>query len=140
MTRAFPRGFVHHLDLTVTNLARSIDFYARVLPLLGFRRIADCTEGPLWSGELFELGLQEARGPNRQRLHDRYSPGLHHLAFGAQTRGDVDRVHRELVALGIEILDDPTEYPEYCDGYYAVFFRDPDGMKLEYVHTPVWPV
>jgi catechol 2,3-dioxygenase-like lactoylglutathione lyase family enzyme len=140
MTQRFPRGFVHHIDITVADLARSTAFYARVLPLLGFERIADCSEGPLWRGELFEFGLHAARGPNKSRSHDRYSPGLHHLAFGAQQRADVDRVHGALKAQGIEILDAPAEYPEYSAGYYAVFFRDPDGMKLEYAFTPEWPV
>jgi glyoxylase I family protein len=140
MPRVFPRGFLHHVDITVSQMARSTAFYARVLPLLGLERIADCDEGPLWRGDLFEFGLQEARGPNRGRLHDRYSPGLHHLAFGAGVREDVDRVHAELKSFGVDILDGPAEYPEYCDGYYAVFFRDPDGMKLEYVFTPEWPV
>jgi len=41
--------------------------------------------------------------------------------------------------MGIAILDAPAEYPEYAPGYYAVFFADPDGLKLEFVHTPVWP-
>ena len=65
-----------------------------------------------------------------------HSPGLHHLAFGAPTREDVDRVHRDLVALGVKILDPPVQYDEYGIGYYAVFFADPDGIKLEYVYTP----
>ncbi|MGH7856992.1 MAG: hypothetical protein ACREQY_06630 [Candidatus Binatia bacterium] len=42
---------------------------------------------------------------------------------------------------GIEILDPPAEYPQYAPaGYYAVFFADPDRVKLEYVYTPEWPV
>jgi glyoxylase I family protein len=32
------------------------------------------------------------------------------------------------------VLDAPREYPEYVPGYYAVFFADPDGIKLELVH------
>jgi hypothetical protein len=33
-----------------------------------------------------------------------------------------------------DVLDAPAEYPEYGRGYYAVFFADPDGLKLEAVH------
>ena len=29
----------------------------------------------------------------------------------------------------------PQEY-SYIPGYYAVFFYDPDGIKLEIVHVP----
>ena len=35
---------------------------------------------------------------------------------------------------GATILDAPAEYPQYGAGYYAVFFADPDGLKLEYCH------
>jgi catechol 2,3-dioxygenase-like lactoylglutathione lyase family enzyme len=134
-----PSGAIHHVDITVCDLGRSTDFYDRVLPRLGFRRIPDCPEGPLWAGAQLEVGLQAAH-PEAARPHDRYSPGLHHLAFTAPTREAVDALHRDLVALGVPILDPPAEYPDYAPGYYAVFFSDPDGIKLEYVHTPRWPV
>ncbi len=41
-----------------------------------------------------------------------------------------------MVREGITVLDPPAEYPEYGPQYYAVFFADPDGMKLEVVHEP----
>ncbi|MCC7413788.1 MAG: VOC family protein [Gammaproteobacteria bacterium] len=131
-------GWLHHIDLTVGDLARSIGFYSRVLPLMGFTRLPDCAEGPLWAGAHVELGLQAARAASGRR-HDRYSPGLHHLGFGAPDREAVERLYHELIALGVEILDPPARYDDYTPGYYAVFFADPDGIKLEYVYTPVWP-
>jgi glyoxylase I family protein len=133
-----PFGAIHHIDLTVSELGEATRFYDRVLALLGFRRIPDCPEGPLWAGAQLELGLQAARSDG-SRPHDRYSPGLHHLAFTAPSREAVDALHRDLLRMGIAILDAPAEYPEYAPGYYAVFFADPDGLKLEFVHTPVWP-
>jgi glyoxylase I family protein len=71
------------------------------------------------------------------RAHDRYSCGLHHLAWVAQSRDDVDRLHELLVVIGATVLDPPADYPQYREGYYALFFADPDGLKLEFVHTPV---
>ena len=68
-----------------------------------------------------------------KRAHDRYSPGLHHVAFYALTRSDVDRLHQVLVDIGAVVLDPPAEYPQYGSGYYALFFADPDGLKLEFV-------
>ena len=131
-------GAIHHIDITVRDLERSTPWYAQVLPLMGFRRMADMFEGPIWAGASVEIGLQAAR-PSSPGDHDRYAPGLHHLALSAPTREAVDRLHRELVELEVPVLDPPAEYPEYCQGYYAVFFADPDGIKLEYVFTPVWP-
>ena len=43
-------GWLHHIDITVTDLARSTAFYDRVLPLLGWQRRVDCAEGPIWGG------------------------------------------------------------------------------------------
>jgi catechol 2,3-dioxygenase-like lactoylglutathione lyase family enzyme len=129
-------GWFHHIDLTVSDLERSREFYERLLPHLGFRRVEDSFGVPVWRGKGCELALITAHADKRDRPHDRYSPGLHHLAFGADSREDVDRVFVALQALGVEILDAPAEYPEYSPGYYAVFFADPDGIKLEVVHTP----
>jgi len=126
-------GRVHHLDLTVENIAAATAFYAGVLPLMGFRRLPDAPEGPIWRGDTVEIGLQAAR---RTRPHDRYTSGLHHLAFESPSARDVDRVYRQLLALGVRILEAPAEYPAYGRGYYAVFFADEDGIKLEYAFTP----
>ena len=134
MTDHEASGWLHHIDLTVADLARATEFYDSILPLLGFRRAPDAADGPIWVGARVELGLQRAR-PASLRPHDRYSPGLHHLAFGAPDRAAVDRVHHELMRRGVEILDPPAAYEHYAPGYYAVFFTGPDGVKLEYVFT-----
>jgi len=132
-------GAIHHIDITVRDPERSLVFYDFALPLMGFRRIADADEGPLWAGAHVEVGLQTARTDART-AHDRRSPGLHHLAFTAPTREAVDRLYEELKAREVSIFDPPAEYPHYAPGYYAVFFADPDDIKLEYVFTPEWPV
>jgi catechol 2,3-dioxygenase-like lactoylglutathione lyase family enzyme len=79
--------------------------------------------------------LSVASAEGRKREHDRYSPGLHHFAWNADSRGEVDRFYGLLLERGVEILDPPAEYG-YEPGYYAVFFSDPDGLKLELVHVP----
>jgi catechol 2,3-dioxygenase-like lactoylglutathione lyase family enzyme len=68
-------------------------------------------------------------------VHRRRPGSLHHLAFRAVSREDVDRLHREIAAIGAFIVAEPREYPEYTPtGYYAFFFKDPDGIKFEIVH------
>ncbi len=133
LARSAP-GALHHLDLTVTDLQRSTAFYDRWLPMMGLRRIADCADGPLWRGQKFELGLQQAR--TAAPAHDRYTPGIHHLAFEAPDHDAVVHLYEALRLGGATILDAPAEYPNYAPGYFAVFFADPDGIKLEYVFTP----
>ncbi len=71
----------------------------------------------------------------RRRIQS-LSCGLHHLAFKAKSRAAIDEFHRFLLRENLPILDAPAEYPQYGPNYYAVFFADPDGMKLELVHFP----
>ena len=61
--------------------------------------------------------------------------GVHHLAIAASSREQVDERAAWLRAAGAVLESEPKEY-EYIPGYYAVFFYDPDGLKLEIVHVP----
>jgi catechol 2,3-dioxygenase-like lactoylglutathione lyase family enzyme len=134
---------IHHLDLNVSDLDRSGPFYDSVLTLIGFRRINLSAPGeppgfdwaaPSDTNRPMTIGIYAAKNPGH--AHDRYAPGLHHLALSANSRDNVDRLYRMLLEIRAEILDAPREYPKYEPGYYAVFFLDPDGLKLEYVFTP----
>lgn len=135
------RGFIHHLDLTVKDPWASRAFYDAVLGFMGYRCVKADTRGFDWDlraspGAFCSIGIARAEGQGRERKHDRYSPGLHHVAWHADSRADVDRLHAVLLEIGATVLDPPAEYPAYGAGYYAVFFADPDGLKLEYVHLP----
>jgi RimJ/RimL family protein N-acetyltransferase len=123
-----------HVDLTVNDLERSIGFYDRVLRRLGFRRVPH-ERWVAWANAHTSIGLRAA-AEGRAAVFDRHRVGLHHLALRAARRDDVDRFHHFLVEEGLPVLDPPAEYPEYGAGYYAVFFADPDGVKLELVHWP----
>jgi glyoxylase I family protein len=130
---------VHHVDLVVSSIERSLPFYRDLLGPLGFHRIGE-VEGErgetIWylTGAGSELGLREAQTPS-EGPYDRYRVGLHHLAFEAPSRGTVNERADWLRSQGAEIESGPEEYG-YMPGYYAVFFYDPDGIKLEIVHIP----
>lgn len=131
------RGFINHLDLTVSDVAVSSAFYDKVLGRLGYRRSGEYEgEVPCWvlsqAGFTISLGLHRAKV---RSAHNRYSVGLHHLAFHAASRAEVDGFHDFLRGEGIAVLDPPAEY-DYTPGYYALFFADPDGIKLELVYEP----
>jgi len=134
------RGAIHHLDLTVRDPGASRSFYAAVLGFMGYVEVADHDRGfdyDLATPDGFaSIGIMKAGGPNAYRPHDRYSPGLHHVAWNAGSRADVDAMHALLQEIGATVLDAPADYPRYGAGYYAVFFADPDGLKLEYVFKP----
>lgn len=132
------RGRFHHIDLNVSNLAAAKPVYGLVLEYLGYRMVKDDAEGCEWDlgpeDRRISLGLRAARPESAGHAHQRYAPGLHHLAWRAASRDEVDALYRLLVGNGIPILDAPAHYPEYSPTYYAVFFEDPDGMKLEILH------
>jgi glyoxylase I family protein len=130
---------VHHVDLVVSSIERSLTFYRELLAPLGFHRIGE-VEGErgetIWylSGPGSSIGLREAQSEREQPL-DRYEVVLHHLALEASSRAAVDERASWLRSHGAEIESGPEEYG-YSPGYYAVFFFDPDGIKLEIVHVP----
>jgi catechol 2,3-dioxygenase-like lactoylglutathione lyase family enzyme len=130
---------MQHVDLVVSSIERSLPFYRELLAPLGFHRIGE-VEGErgetIWylSGAASALGLREAQTPSEDP-YDRYRVGLHHLAFEARSRGAVNERAGWLRDQGAEIESGPEEFA-YLPGYYAVFFYDPDGMKLEIVHIP----
>lgn len=141
------RGTVHHIDLTVRDAKASFAFYESVLGFMGYRVSAPINDFgdtdpngfdfDLITDEGFcSVGILNARGVHAGRAHDRYSPGLHHIAWNAASRDDVDGLYAHLLSIGATILDPPAAYPQYGPTYYAVFFADPDGLKLEYVHKP----
>lgn len=138
MTAPGTFGYPHHLDLTVSDMEASIAFYETVLTRLGYRRSTQYAgEAPCWlyapqGAAAFSIALHQA---GKRTAHDRYAPGMHHLAFHARNRADVDGFFDYLVERGVTILDPPAEY-DYTPGYYAVFFADPDGIKLELVYEP----
>ncbi len=130
---------VHHVDLVVSSIDRSLPFYRDLLAPLGFHGISE-VEGErgetiyyLW-GPGTSIGLREAK-TRRDAPYDRYEIGLHHLALEAASRAAVDERAKWLRTQEVEIESGPQEYA-YQLGYYAVFFYDPDGLKLEIVHTP----
>jgi catechol 2,3-dioxygenase-like lactoylglutathione lyase family enzyme len=136
------RGGFHHIDLNVRDMAASKAVYGPVLAFLGYALVKDGPEGCEWDkgpdGRGASLGLRACAPSLSDYRHERYAPGLHHLAWRAASRAEVDRLHAMLVEQGIRVLDAPAHYPEYSGDYYAVFFEDPDGMKLELVHAPGW--
>ena len=128
---------VHHVDLVVSSIERSLPFYSGLLGPLGFHTVSE-VEGErgetIWylSGPGTSIGLREAQS---NEPHDRYAIGLHHLAFEAESRAQVDELADWVRTQPVEIESEPQEYT-YIPGYYAVFFYDPDGIKLEIVHVP----
>jgi catechol 2,3-dioxygenase-like lactoylglutathione lyase family enzyme len=127
---AMPRVLgIDHLVLSVGDFERSKDFYGKVLGFLGFKLKYEYPDMAGWSNgkTLFWIGAADDRG--RRRKYRKGDIGFHHYAFELSSRKDVDELGAFLEKNQMTVLDPPGEY--YDERYYAVYFADPDGMKLE---------
>lgn len=122
---------IDHLVIRVKDFERSKAFYDTVLGCLGFKRKYNFGKTAGWSNgkTLFWIGEADAEG--KKHPHRIGNIGFHHYAFELGKRGDVDELHEVLQKAKVSVVDAPADYPDYGEGYYAVFFTDPDGLKLE---------
>lgn len=133
-------GTMHHLRITVVSRQKSRPFYDAVLGALGYEffnedddRVCYRAETPFGPPQLFLIS--DASPHERDHLFDLGHLGLHHFAFNADSRQQVDEMYELVCGLGAPTQGPPREYP-YSPGFYAVYFRDPDNLKLEVVHVP----
>ena len=122
---------IDHVFVAVRDMKTSEEFYDRVMPILGFRKGDGEIGGDphiFYYGRHTVYALRPARKGTLD--HDPYAPSLHHLCFRVVDEEAVDRAASELAEAGVEATE-PRYYPEYGPDYYATFFEDPDGVRLE---------
>ena len=123
---------IDHVYVTVRDLRSSEEFYDRVMGVLGFRKRRGNIGGDAhvhFYNRHYGYSLRPAREEGAPD-HDPYAPGLHHFCFRVIDEAAVDRAAVELVQAGVAATE-PRYYPEYAPDYYATFFTDPDGIRLE---------
>jgi catechol 2,3-dioxygenase-like lactoylglutathione lyase family enzyme len=132
-----PISGIHHVDLAVGDLERSLVFYKAVFGPLG---ATEAFRYPTYRGSeevvylrlgRQYLGLRQADGGE----HRYYEVGMEHLAVFVESRDEVDRTYERCLELGAEIHFPPQEDRDE-PGYWAVFFFDPDGFRIE---VGTWP-
>jgi glyoxylase I family protein len=123
---------VDHIYLTVSDMARSEAYYDRVCAALGFRKGTKPIAGERHA-HYFLPSLQITLRPaHHHQPHDPYAAGLHHLCLQAPDRAAVDRAFAILQGLGAA-PSTPRFHTDAGPDYYATFFEDPDGIRLEIV-------
>lgn len=129
-------GQLHHVELYVSDLAKSSVFYGWLLGELGYAVYQQWDAGVSYrKGETYLVLVQvEAKyvGEGKPEYH-RCRVGLNHLAFHGESRAQVDALTAQLRGRGATVLYEDRHPYAGGAGYYAVFFEDPDRIKLEVV-------
>jgi catechol 2,3-dioxygenase-like lactoylglutathione lyase family enzyme len=142
LRRAMPSRGIHHVDLAVADVERSLAFYLDLLGPLGWEEsvrypsyrgteevvyLKDAVTGSRGPGpDSSMLGLRPADG----RAHRYYGVGIEHFAFEVDRREEVDDAHARCLASGANVHFPPEEDRDE-PGYYAFFVFDPDGIRVE---------
>jgi glyoxylase I family protein len=122
---------IDHIYITVSDLDRSEVFYDQVLlDVLGFRKNKFTLDGEphvQYFNRHFGYVLRPSRATS---AHDAYAPGLHHFCLRVDSVEDVVAVSAQLRGAGID-ASEAKNYPDYASDYWATYFSDPDGIRLE---------
>lgn len=137
------KPIIDHIQITVRDLKIAESFYDKLLPVLGFD--INCkTKGRVAEHEfdvieyfhpLLIFGINSPRDAFKEDSIHRRKPGaLHHLAFKAQSCEEVDRLYLQIKEIGANIIEEPKFFPQHGEKYYALFFKDLEGIKYEIVY------
>lgn len=129
-------GLLHHVELYVSDLKRSLELWSWFLSELGYTCVSAWDEGQSWQlGDTYLVFVQAQQQYDDYPYH-RCGVGLNHLAFHAESHQQVDQITEALKKRRVTILyEDRHPYAGGPD-YYAVFFEDPDRIKVELVASP----
>ena len=132
---------LYHLQVNVADASRSLPFYKALLGYLEYRTVYETDAMAGFSGRGTDIWVGGVASEHTVPGFHRKRAGLNHLAFRVDRREDVDRFQAEFMAPRrlAALYGTPREFPQYRPGYYAVFFEDPDRLKLEIVHIPAAP-
>ena len=119
---------IDHVSLRVGDFEKSKAFYGKLMPFLGFKVLDEYPDAIGWTNGKTRLWIGAADAEGKKHKHRIGDIGFHHCAFELESRKDVDALQVFVKKLGAKIVDPAGEF---YDDYYAVFFLDPDGLKLE---------
>jgi catechol 2,3-dioxygenase-like lactoylglutathione lyase family enzyme len=124
-----------HIDLNVSDYAKSLRFYDMILIPLGWKRLVCQPECSTYSDGTMKICMSPTEEKYLQPSFHRKRTGLNHLAFNASSKEEVDQFY-QTVLLKNDVTCLYEKAPEGDPEYYAVFFEDPDRIKIEVVFAP----
>ncbi len=128
-----PTGLLHHVELYASDFETSASFRGWLLTELGYSVYQDWDGGRSWKRRETYIVLVRADEAFRDEPYHRRRPRLNHLAFHAESRDHVDELTATLRARDVPILYEDDHPFAGGDEHYAVYFEDPEGIKVELV-------
>ncbi len=122
---------IDHLTIRVSDFKKSRAFYDKLLGFMGFELEWEFDKTAGWNNGRTMYWISQADARGRKHKHRIGDVGVHHYAFALRRPKDVDDLYEFLKAENVQVVDPPADYPDYGEGYRAVYFLDPDGLKLE---------
>ncbi len=129
---------IAHIYLYVSDLETSYKFYKPLLEYLDYKQLAKKDWGFAFIKNGTSFWFEQTPKDHIADGYHRRRTGLNHIAFRVNSKEEVDKFYKELLKrTDTEVLyDSPKPWPEYEDEYYAVYFEDPDRIKLEVAYYP----
>lgn len=121
----------YHLIISVSGRKSKL-FYNDLFRVLKWKRVYEDAQAAGYSDGIFTFWIVPAE---KKSKHQFKGVGFHHFSIRVPRRQDVDRMFTWCKRKKIKVVDAPAAYPQYNKNYYAVFFLDPDGLKLEVTYT-----
>lgn len=128
------KSSIGHIYIYVSSLKKSAQFYQKFLSNIGYSQTFSADWGVEFSNKETAIWLEQTPPDGlKAGKFSRRQTGLNHLAFKLSSSRAVDQFVAEFITPnGIPTLyNSPKAFPEYTKDYYAVFFEDPDKLKLE---------
>lgn len=127
------QGLIHHIEIYVSDLQKTVDFWSWFLEDLGYEVYQKWDKGQSWKINETYIVFVQVEERFLDIPYHRCRVGLNHLAFHAQSRGHVDELTNKLRHKGIHILYADQHPFAGGEEHYAVYFEDPDRIKVELV-------
>ena len=123
-----------HIELYVSNLQKTKLFYSKFLVQLGFELFQEWEEGFSYKKESFYIVFVQVKEKYQSTNYHRCHVGLNHLAFSCSDKTIIMKIREQLIEDNVELLYD-DKYP-FAGGknHYALYFEDPDRIKVEIVY------
>ncbi|MEK6829954.1 MAG: VOC family protein [Nanoarchaeota archaeon] len=124
---------ITHIQINVSDFEKSKKFYSEMFKILGWKKFIEGDKVISWINGDFSCWIVQTDIRFKKNKFHRKNTGLNHIAFKVNSKNEVDEFFSKFLLNKKEgvLYNSPRKYPEYGENYYAVFFEDPNRIKLE---------